>query len=91
MSEKKHIPIRTCISCRTKRDKKDLLRLVIDYDGIITTNQSTPGRGVYICPVGECVERLFSKYKLYNKFCFDGNIIETYNSGTKKLGELVNG
>ena len=75
MREKKHIPIRTCISCRTKRDKKDLLRLSVNHDGMITIKQSAHGRGVYVCALDECVERLFSMYKLHDKFCFDGNII----------------
>ena len=75
MLKVKHIPIRTCISCRTKRDKRDLLRLVIDHDGMISINQLAPGRGVYVCAQDECVERLFLRHKLYDKFRFDENII----------------
>lgn len=75
MPKIKHIPIRTCVSCRTKRDKRDLLRLVIDHDGVITVNQLAPGRGVYACPKDECVGRLFLRHKLHDKFRFDGNII----------------
>ena len=76
MPKKKHIPIRTCISCHTKKDKKALLRLVIDHDGAITLNQSVHGKGVYVCPLGECAERLFFRYKLHDKFSFNGSIIE---------------
>ena len=75
MPREKYLPIRTCISCRTKKDKSFLLRLVIDHDGIITVNQRIPGRGVYVCPQDECTERLFSRRNLHDKFRFDGNII----------------
>ena len=52
----KHIPQRTCVACRQKRDKKDLIRLVRTNDGIVEVDTSArkPGRGVYLCPRKNC-------------------------------------
>ena len=42
---------RTCISCRAKKDKKELIRIVKNKDGVIKVDlsQRLEGRGEYIC------------------------------------------
>jgi len=54
----KHIPQRTCVACRQKRDKKDLIRLVRTNDGVVEVDTSArkPGRGAYLCPRKSCWE-----------------------------------
>lgn len=54
--QKDHIPIRTCIACRTKKAKKEFLRLVLDGEGwvIVDSTGHAPGRGAYICKSKEC-------------------------------------
>ena len=44
-------PTRTCIICRTKNDKGDLIRLVSDKDGnvIYDKNQKINTRAIYFC------------------------------------------
>ena len=56
---KKHIPQRSCAVCKVKSDKENLIRLVKSPDGkiFIDTAKKLPGRGVYICPDLECLER----------------------------------
>jgi predicted RNA-binding protein YlxR (DUF448 family) len=51
----RHMPERSCIACREKGAKKELIRLVshagvveIDYKG------KKAGRGAYLCPIREC-------------------------------------
>ncbi len=46
-----HVPYRTCIVCRSKRPKGDLLRLVLDQDLRVVPDcrQCLPGRGAYVC------------------------------------------
>ena len=41
---------RTCISCRAKKDKKELIRIVKNKDGVIKVDlsQRLEGRGAYI-------------------------------------------
>ena len=53
---KGHIPIRTCIACGAKREKKDLLRLILDSEGWVVPDMTgtAPGRGAYVCKNKEC-------------------------------------
>ena len=51
----RHVPERSCIACRGKKAKRNLIRLVcragvveIDHKG------KEAGRGVYLCPMREC-------------------------------------
>ena len=54
----KHVPQRTCVACRQRRDKKDLIRLVCIGNGIVQVDVSArkPGRGAYLCPQKDCWE-----------------------------------
>ena len=54
----RHIPERTCIACRRKAGKRDLVRLVCS-DGTVVADQRgrKPGRGVYLCLSGDCWEK----------------------------------
>jgi predicted RNA-binding protein YlxR (DUF448 family) len=51
------VPERTCIGCRTKRPKGDLLRLVRRPDGRVGVDPSgsAPGRGAYVDRDRECI------------------------------------
>uniref|UniRef100_A0A832A6A7 YlxR family protein n=1 Tax=Desulfacinum infernum TaxID=35837 RepID=A0A832A6A7_9BACT len=46
-----HVPYRTCIVCRSKRPKGELLRLVLDQDRRVIPDRRhrLPGRGAYVC------------------------------------------
>lgn len=50
-------PQRTCVVCKTKRDKKDLLRVVLTPDGEILFDPTgrAAGRGAYLCRNEECI------------------------------------
>lgn len=63
-NHKEHVPIRTCISCRSKKAKKELIRLVLDKKNqiVIDEYQKKNGRGIYLCNEKSCMER-FSKNK----------------------------
>ena len=47
----RHIPQRTCITCRQVTDKRRLVRLVRSGDGAVTVDETgrMPGRGAYLC------------------------------------------
>ncbi len=51
----KHKPQRSCVVCRLKTDKRDLIRLVI-ADGSLMIDESGKmnGRGAYLCQNKEC-------------------------------------
>jgi predicted RNA-binding protein YlxR (DUF448 family) len=49
-------PTRTCVACRTERQKRDLVRVVRAPDGTVALDRSgkQPGRGAYLCADGSC-------------------------------------
>ncbi len=57
--EKRHIPRRTCLACRTTRPKRELVRLVYTKPNSVEIDHSgkREGRGVYLCPNPECWKR----------------------------------
>jgi predicted RNA-binding protein YlxR (DUF448 family) len=53
----RHTPERSCIACRAKKAKKDLIRLVCGADTVkIDFKGKDAGRGAYLCSMRECWE-----------------------------------
>lgn len=54
----KHIPIRTCVACRTAGDKRGLLRVVRSPEGVVSHDPTgkANGRGAYVCASAACIE-----------------------------------
>ena len=51
-------PERTCVSCRKKGGKGELIRLVNAPDGaVIDYSEKLPGRGAYVCPERGCIDK----------------------------------
>ncbi|MBE5785077.1 MAG: YlxR family protein [Clostridiales bacterium] len=55
----KKIPMRMCVGCREMRPKKELLRIVRTPEEEIRVDKTgkASGRGAYICPKAECLEK----------------------------------
>jgi len=54
----KHIPERTCIACRRKAGKRELVRLVRSGEVVEADPKGKkPGRGVYLCLSSDCWEK----------------------------------
>lgn len=53
------IPVRSCVGCREKKPKKELLRIVRSPDGHLDLDPSgkAPGRGAYLCASEECLQK----------------------------------
>lgn len=49
-------PTRTCVACRTERQKRDLVRVVRAPDGTVALDRTgkASGRGAYLCADGSC-------------------------------------
>ena len=58
MARRRHEPVRMCVSCRRRRPKRELLRIVFTPEGfILDYSGKLPGRGAYVCPDNpECWE-----------------------------------
>ncbi len=59
MPEMKKQPERTCVGCRIKKPKHELLRIVRTPEGNVETDRSgrKNGRGAYICPDPDCLAK----------------------------------
>lgn len=66
MKRQKRPPTRTCVVCRTARDKKDLLRVVRTSQGDIGFDRTgrLAGRGAYVCASKECIAAGLRKGRL---------------------------
>ncbi len=58
-----HQPIRTCIACRSKRMKYELLRIVRTpaKELKIDVHQKKQGRGAYLCFNQACIRKALKK------------------------------
>ena len=59
MSKKGDVPIRTCIGCREKRKKEEMIWFAQSVEGVVRVNEKKPhhGRGFYLCPELGCFNR----------------------------------
>ncbi len=69
MKEKK-IPMRMCVGCREMKPKKTLIRVVHGPDGSVSADVTgrKPGRGAYVCPDAECIEKAFRQKQFERVF-----------------------
>lgn len=53
-------PQRTCMGCHTKKDKRDLIRIVRNKEGKIKIDRTgkQEGRGAYLCDDIQCLEKV---------------------------------
>lgn len=59
---------RTCVGCRTVREKKDLVRFVA-ADGVLTADPGgvMPGRGAYLCRDENCLKEACRKKDSFSR------------------------
>ena len=62
----KKTPQRTCMGCNSKRDKKDLIRIVKNNKNEIIVDETgkQEGRGAYICKEIGCLEKVIKSKRL---------------------------
>jgi len=73
---KRHIPLRTCIGCHAKRDKKTLIRLTMNTDGTVVRDAfgKGGGRGAYVCHNASCMAALKMNHRLKRAFRTEGMV-----------------
>lgn len=66
----KKMPQRTCMGCNTKKDKKDLIRIVRSKEGEISIDRTgrANGRGAYICDNIDCLEKAIKTKRIEKVF-----------------------
>lgn len=79
---------RTCIACRLKSDKSNLLRIVsINQEPMLDTTHKINSRGVYICNKRECIQRIL-KIKNHSKILKIDVDKEKFVKLIENLGEI---
>lgn len=65
---RKHVPMRTCVVCRQKMDKRKLTRIVctVDEGVIVDTTGKRNGRGAYLCQNSGCWDKALNSNTLDN-------------------------
>ena len=53
------IPLRKCTGCQEMKDKRELIRIVRNDEGVFSLDATgkKPGRGAYICKSEECLNK----------------------------------
>ncbi|MBI4537128.1 MAG: YlxR family protein [candidate division NC10 bacterium] len=50
--------LRTCVGCRRRRERRELVRLHADADGRLTISRpGAAGRGAHLCPCPDCLQK----------------------------------
>lgn len=80
------------MGCNTKKDKKDLIRIVKNNKNEITIDKTgkIEGRGAYICNSVQCLEKVIKSKRLERSL--DIKISEEIYSNLKKIidgGEFI--
>ena len=61
----KKIPMRQCIGCGEMKPKKEMIRVIktAEDEIILDTTGRKNGRGAYICPGSECLQKAINTFK----------------------------
>jgi len=59
----KSYPTRTCVACRTERQKREFVRIVRTPEGAVVFDESgrANGRGAYLCADASCWQKALTK------------------------------
>ena len=57
--KQRKVPLRKCTGCQEMKDKRELIRIVRNDAGEFSLDRTgkKPGRGAYICPNVQCLEK----------------------------------
>jgi predicted RNA-binding protein YlxR (DUF448 family) len=66
MARTRKIPMRMCVGCRERKDKRALTRIVRTPEGdvLVDPTGKKSGRGAYICPDQNCLEKVLKSKAL---------------------------
>lgn len=65
----KKLPLRLCIGCNAMKNKKEMIRIVKNEEGInLDKTGKKNGRGAYLCDDVECLEKAIKSRGLERSF-----------------------
>lgn len=88
MTNKKN-PMRQCVGCNEMKPKKDMIRVIktAEEEFILDTTGRKNGRGAYVCPNNECLQKAIKCKGLERSFKMPIPK-EVYEMLTKEMNEL---
>jgi predicted RNA-binding protein YlxR (DUF448 family) len=85
-----HVATRTCLGCRRRRPKGELVRLARGADGVVVVDDGRrQGRGAYVCAEPECVERALKSGRLGHAFRAECRTDEQLGSTVLAAGRVA--
>lgn len=89
--KQRKIPLRKCTGCQEMKNKKELVRVVRSEEGEFSLDFTgkKPGRGAYVCPTIECLEKAHKSKGLERSFksAVPAEVYETLKSELKIKNE----
>lgn len=66
----KKVPMRMCLGCSEMKPKRELIRVVKQPDGTVLLDRTgkAAGRGAYLCPQAECLQKARKSRRLERTF-----------------------
>jgi predicted RNA-binding protein YlxR (DUF448 family) len=92
IARRKHQPQRTCLVCRSIKDKRELIRIVRtpEQQVIIDPTGKANGRGVYLCRQGDCWRKGLKKERLSHALKVEvaaADVVQLQTTLQAELGE----
>ncbi len=92
MTQKKHTPLRTCIGCREKKKKTEMIWLAHSPEGVMRVDGRKPhqGRGFYLCPDLRCLKMARGRKKAV-EFSETTDFPSLLGKGFSQSGKICDG
>ena len=89
MGANKKVPVRRCVGCQERKEKKEMIRVIRTQEGefLLDATGKKNGRGAYICPSGECLRKAVRNRGLERSFR-QPIPAEVYEALEKEMGLL---
>ena len=70
MGSNRKIPVRKCVGCQEMKSKKEMIRVIktAEDEFLLDTTGRKNGRGAYVCPSRECLEKAVRNKGLERSF-----------------------
>ena len=87
----KKIPMRQCVGCREMKSKRELIRVIKTSENeiLVDATGKKNGRGAYICPSRECLDKAVKNKGLERSFktAVPKEIYEDFEQEMEHLGK----
>jgi predicted RNA-binding protein YlxR (DUF448 family) len=81
-------PVRTCVGCRQRSNRSDLLRIVANSNELIIDFLAVlPGRGAWIHPSSDCIQKANERGAIARALRFSGSLTINQEQAEKMMAK----